>query len=189
MRSAALPCFVFSALLVICGGAAGALLSSDPVPAPGAVLARPGAAVDRGMPLLGRGDLPLILRTNLAFGARLVLGTLTMGLYALYGLLRVGFDLGALAHRASHGMPAASVFWLIAPHGVLELLALALLGSLEFQVALAARAVLAARPPERAEVVALGRRLSRQAMLAFAALAVAALIEVFVTKGIHDLFI
>jgi uncharacterized membrane protein SpoIIM required for sporulation len=175
--------FLLALLLIAAGLAIGAALPAAPGPrvqSPPPTV--PSAGAEAGSPTSpGRTSaLVTIAANNLRIGAQLVGGTLTLGIYSLLELVWVGISLGHLLRVALvAGMPPRELLLLTVPHSVIELPALALLGAVEFEAA--AMAYRKLRYDTLGIAPGYWAGLGRRVALGFALVAVAALVEVFVT--------
>jgi uncharacterized membrane protein SpoIIM required for sporulation len=163
-----------ASLLVAAGAAAGLALSAPPhFPQP-----TPEAAALHGWPALS-----LIAGRNLRVGLQLLVGAVTLGAYGVAQLCGLGFALGALLRAcAGAGLSPTRVALLLAPHTLIEFAGFVALGALEFEAAVAVCRTLR---DDRARVgCAQLRACGRRALIGFALILVAAVIEVWVTGAI-----
>lgn len=126
--------------------------------------------------------LSLILARNLGVYAVLLLGLVSWGLFTVGALLATGLQLGGLLGLASSaGMSTSQMFWLLAPHGTLEVPALVFGGSVGLHGSrLAFRAL---QRPGGSMDASTRRQLFIFAGVGLTLLVIGAFVEAFVTVG------
>lgn len=161
-------------LLVASGMAAGLTL---PIPRP-SWQPRPASSISYDLH-----DLWVIASRNLRIGLQLALGSVSLGAYSLIQLLSLGFSLGVVIRSALNaGVTPIKITLLLAPHSLLEFAGFIALGAIGFEAAaLVYRKLRYDQAPVDQSYF---RRLAQQALIGFALIAVAALIEVYVTGPI-----
>lgn len=128
----------------------------------------------------GLSDLWLIAGRNLRIGLQLLIGIVSLGIYSFIQLFSTGIAL-ALTLKAGLGAGVAlgQLLLALAPHTVPEFAGFILLGALEFEALRLAYHKLRydQLPFDRARLV----RLTKQALLGLALIALAAGVEVYLT--------
>lgn len=128
----------------------------------------------------GWNDLLVIASRNLRLGLQLLLGGVSLGCYSLIQLFVIGLTLGLVVAGARDGGVSWSMLAaLLGPHTPIEFVGFAMIGALEFE---AAAIVYCKLRYDRTDVdSSYLRRLARRAVIGFLLLAVAAVVEVYVT--------
>lgn len=128
----------------------------------------------------GWNDLWVIAVRNLRVGLQLLLGAASLGVYSLAQLVTIGLTLGLLlggAHDA--GVSWTQVALLLGPHTPIEFAGFIVIGALEFEAAIIVYRKL------RYDLMDVDRpalrRYACQAMIGFTLIAVAAIVEVYIT--------
>ncbi len=126
----------------------------------------------------------LFLNNSIAM-AGMVLGAITLGLFTVFGLALNGILLGYLGVPIAHERGIDFLLIGILPHGIIELPAFFIAGGIGFRlVSLAGQRVIGRRDRflQRGDV----RRMAVLFGVAWVALAVAAVIELYVTAGLLE---
>lgn len=128
----------------------------------------------------GWNDLWIIASRNLRLGLQLLLGMFSLGAYSLIQLFVIGLTLGLVVAGARAGGVSWSLLaTLLGPHTPIEFIGFAMIGALEFE---AAAIVYRKLRYDRADVDSFYlRRLARRAVIGFLLIALAAVVEVYVT--------
>jgi uncharacterized membrane protein SpoIIM required for sporulation len=146
----------------------------------GALCAPPPAIGQTAREIAPRGlhDVWEIFGHNAKVATRMVVGILSFGVQASAGLSWIGFDLGKLVAQAAVTIPGWTVIATLVPHGIIEMAAFILFGSIQFEVVrIAIRLFKSPNLSAREQVLPIIRRMAVAVVL----LASAAFIEVFVS--------